>query len=75
MLFLWVNRTVLNPDGSEDDSFHFIQADGVVALTREELSRGTALLTQDEDCNYPFLDCEDDEELETNETVIDNGTD
>ena len=34
-----------------------------------------ALLTQEEDDNDPFVDCEDDEELETNETVIDDDTD
>ena len=52
----------------------FIQADGVAAKTGEELSRGTALLTQNKDDNDPS-DREDDEELETNETVIDNGAD
>ena len=31
-------------------------------------------MTQDEDKNDPFLDCEDDKELEINETVIDNDT-
>ena len=74
MSFPWVSRVVLNPDGSEDDSFRFIQADWVAARMREELARGTSLLTQDEDDNRPFVDCEDDGELETNETVTDDGT-
>ena len=42
---------------------------------REELSRGMALLTQDKDDIDPFVDCEDNEELESNETVIYNDTD
>ena len=66
---------MLNPDGSEDDNFRCIQADGVAAQVREELSRGTALLTQEEHDNDPFVDCEDDEEQETNETVIDDDKD
>ena len=66
---------MLNPDGSEDYNFRFIQADGVAAQLREESSRGMALLTQDEDNNDPFVDCEDDKELETDETVIDDDTD
>ena len=45
--------------------------DGVAAQAREELPRWTALLTHDDD-NDPFVDCEDYEELETNETVIDD---
>ena len=34
-----------------------------------------ALLTQDDGNNYPFVYREDDEELETNEDLIDNDTD
>ena len=34
-----------------------------------------ALLTQEEDNNDPYVDYENDEELENNETVIDNDTD
>ena len=70
-----VSRIVLNPDGSEDDNIHSIQADRVEAQMREELSWKTALLTQEEDDNDLFLDREDDEEQETNETVIDDDTD
>ena len=67
---------MLNPDGSDNDDFHCIQADGIAAQASEELSRGMALLTQDEDDNDPFVvDCEDDEELETNETLTDDDTD
>ena len=66
---------MLNPDGSEDDNLRFIQADGVAAQARVELSQGMALQTQDEDDNDPFVDCENDEEMETNETVVDNHTD
>ena len=65
----------MNPDGSEDENFCCIQADGVAAQVREELSRQMALLTQDEDDNDAFVDCEDDKEMETNKTVIDNHTD
>ena len=75
MSFPWVSRIVLNPDGSKDDNFRFIQADKVATQTREELSRGMALLTQDKDNHNPFADCEDDEELETNKTAIDDDTD
>ena len=66
---------MLDPDGSEDDNFRCIQADGIAAQAREELSRGTALLTQYKDTSDTFVDCEDDKELETNETMIDNNTD
>ena len=66
---------MLNPDGSEDNNFCFIQTDGVATQTREELSQGVDLLTQDKGDNHPFVDCEDDKELETNKTVIDNDTD
>ena len=65
---------MLNPDGSGDDNFRFIQADVVAAQVSEELSQGTALLTEDEYDNDPFVDCEDDEEMETNETVVDDDT-
>ena len=58
---------MLNQNGSEDDNFRCIQADGIAAQAREELSRGTALLTQNKDENIPFVDREDDEDLETNE--------
>ena len=66
---------MLNPDESEDDNFCCIQPNRVAAQAREELTRGMALMTQDENDNDPFVKCEDDEEPETNETVIDNGTD
>ena len=66
---------MLNSDGSEDDNFRCIQADKVPAQEREELSRGMTLLTQDEDHNDPFVDCEDDEELEANEAVTGDNTD
>ena len=75
MSFLCVSRIVLNPDWSEDDNFGYIQVDRVAAQARKELSQGMAWLTQDEDDNEPFVDCEDDEQLETNETVIDDDTD
>ena len=42
---------------------------------REELSPVMALLTQDKDDNDSFVDCEDEEELEANETIIDKDTD
>ena len=66
---------MLNPNGSGDDNFHSFKPTEYQQQTREELSRGTALLTWHEDDNDPFVDYEDDEELETNETVIDNDTD
>ena len=66
---------MLNSDGSHDDNFQCIQAEGVAAQVREELSRETALLTQDKDDNDPFVDCEDGDELETNKTVIEDDTD
>ena len=66
---------MLNPDRSEDDNFRCIQADGVAVQTKKELSWGTALLTQDEDDNDPFVDCEDVKELETNDIVIHDDTD
>ena len=72
---MWVSGILLNSDGSHDGNFRCVQASGVAAQAREELSRGTALLTQDEDDNDTFVDCEDDEELETNETLIDDETD
>ena len=50
-----VSRIVLNPDGSEDDNFCCIQADGVAVQAREELSAGTALVTQDKDGNDHLL--------------------
>ena len=75
MSFPLVSTIVLNPDGTEDDNLHCIQADRVPAQLREELSPGTALLTQDKDNNDPFVDYEDDEELETNETLTDDDTD
>ena len=49
MSFPWVSKIMLNPDGSENDNFRCIQADGVAAQAREESSRGTALLTKDKD--------------------------
>ena len=67
-----VSGIALHPDGSEDNNIRCIQTDGVAAQAKEEITRQTALLTQDEDENDPFLDCEDDEELENNETVIDD---
>ena len=67
---------MLNPEGSDNDNLRCIQADGIAAQVREKLSRGMALLTQDEDDNDPFVvDCEDDGELETNETLTDDDTD
>ena len=66
---------MLNPDESEDDNFRCNQANGVAAQAREELSRGMALLTRDDDYNDPFVDCDDNKELETNETVLENATD
>ena len=65
---------VLNPNGSENN-FCFIQTDEVATQMREKYIKGQLLLTQNEDDNHPFVDCEDDEELETNETVIDDDTD
>ena len=65
----------LNPDGSEDDIFGSIQANGVAAHMKEEVHWRTALLTKDEDDNYPFVDCKGDEELQTNEIVIVDDTD
>ena len=67
-----VSGIALHPDGSEDNNIRCIQTNGVAAQAKEEITRQTALLTQDEDENDPFLDCEDDEELENNETVIDD---
>ena len=69
-----VSGIALNPDRSEDGNIRCIQADGVASQAKEEITRQTALLTQDEDKNDPFLDCEVDEELENNETVIDDDT-
>ena len=66
---------MLNSDGSHDDNLRCIQAKEVAAQAREELFPGTALLTHDEYDNDPFVDCEDGEELGTNETVIDGDTD
>ena len=66
---------MLNPDGSEYDNFRCIQADGVPAQAREELSQGMASLTQDEGHNDPLVDCEGDEKLETNETETGDTTD
>ena len=45
---------MLNPDGSEHEKFRCIQADGVGAQAKKILSRGTALLTQDEDDKDPL---------------------
>ena len=75
MSFPWVSTIVLNPDGTEDGNLRCIQANRVAAQMKEELSPGTVLLTQDKDNNDPFVDYEDDEELETNETLIDDDTD
>ena len=44
----------------------------MAAQAREELSRQTTLLTQEQDDNDPFADCEDEDELEINETLIDD---
>ena len=68
-----VSGIVLHPDGSKDNNIHCIQTNRVAAQAKKEITRQTALLTQDKDENDPFLDCEDDEELENNETVIDDG--
>ena len=68
----WVSGIALNPDGCEDGNIRCIQADGVAAQVREELSQQTALLTQDQDDNDPFANCEDEDKLEINETVIDD---
>ena len=69
-----VNRIALNPDESEDDSICCIQADGVASQAKEEVTPQKALLAKDADENDPFLDCENDKELENNETVIDDDT-
>ena len=62
----------MNPAGCDDGNIRCIQTDGVAAKAKEELSRQTALLTQDQDENDPFADCEDEDEQEINETVIDD---
>ena len=74
--FFQVSRIALNPDGSEDDNFHCIQTDGVATQARKEFSTDAFTDTeQGWQWSICWLDYEDDEELKTDETVIDGDTD
>ena len=60
----------------QEDNIHCVEADRVAAQAKKDLSQQTATLTQDKDDSDSFVDCkEDNDELQTNECILNNNTD
>ena len=68
-----ISGIALNPNGSEDEEICCLREGEVAVMAMEDIRRQTAALSERDDDEDPFAGLtEDEEELETNELVVED---